>query len=175
MKNIIAIPGSLRQNSLNLELLKSVCAQFSAEARVWITPQAKLEWPLFNQDVLLPENLSKDLIEYKNLLQNSDGVLIASPEYNASVSGVLKNFIDWLSREPNPFSNKKVGLISISTSQFGGIRGLMHLRDIMAQLGAFVYPRNMCLYTNSTAYSEQQLRFIKDFAHNFFNFVNNKL
>ncbi|CAK6538030.1 MAG: hypothetical protein IRD3MM_05855 [Candidatus Midichloria mitochondrii] len=89
MKNIIAIPGSLRQNSLNLELLRSVCAQFSTEARVWITPQAKLEWPLFNQDVPLPENLSKDLIEYKNLLKNSEGVLIASPEYNASVSGVL--------------------------------------------------------------------------------------
>ncbi|WHQ46686.1 MAG: NAD(P)H-dependent oxidoreductase [Candidatus Midichloria sp.] len=175
MKNIVAIPGSLRKSSLNLELIKSVCAQFNTEVSAWVTPQAKLELPIFNQDIPLPESLSKDLIEYKNLLKSSDGILIASPEYNGSVSGGLKNFIDWLSREQNPFLNKKVGLISISTSPFGGVRGLMHLRDIMMQLCASVYPRNMCISTNGAAYSEQQLQLIKDFASNFFNFVVNKL
>ena len=172
MKTIIAIPGSLRRDSINLELLKFINEKSQNLINISITPQTDLDLPIFNQDNVIQSDLNLKLIEYKKLLNNSDGILISSPEYNGSISGALKNFIDWLSRDYNPFFGKKIGLMTVSTSSFGGIRSLMHLRDIMLHMGAFVYPGNICLSKNNAIYSEQQLNLINDFSRNFFNFIS---
>jgi len=172
MKNIIAIPGSLRKNSMNLELLSFISKNINTKINLMITSQSQLDLPILNQDHFLSEKLNQELQEYKKLIISSDGIIIASPEYNGSVSGALKNFIDWLSRDLNPFSNKKIGLVSISPSPFGGLRGLMHLRDIMMQLGAFVYPGNVCISKNGSSYSEQQMKLINNFSENFSSYIS---
>lgn len=170
MKKIIAISGSLRRNSLNSELIEAITKKFDPLIiETFITPHHKLELPLFNQDL---ENPAQDLLEYKQLLMNCDGMLIASPEYNGSISGALKNLIDWLSRGSNPFAGKKVCLVSASPSPFGGMRGMMHLRDIMLQLGSIVYPGNLCLCKNdNSSYSEAQLKLIQGISDGFTRFI----
>ena len=83
--------------------------------------------PLFNQDIENNEN--KDIINIKNKIKKADLVVISTPEYNYSFSGVLKNTLDWLSRgEDLVFLDKKVALISASASRFGGVRAQNHLR-----------------------------------------------
>lgn len=173
MKKIVTISGSLRQHSLNSELIEMIANQFNAlNIDTFTTPTSKLEIPIFNHDLVLSEKLKQGLLEYKNILKSCDGIIISSPEYNGSITGALKNFIDWLSRDINPFLEKKVGLMSVSSGQFGGIRGIMHLRDIMFKLGAFIYPRDICISKkNNTNYSEHQLKLIQEFTHSFANYI----
>jgi NAD(P)H-dependent FMN reductase len=88
----------------------------------------------------------------KTLLREADGFLIASPEYNSSISPVLKNVIDWVSRseagdEPSlvAYRGKVAALCSASPGALGGLRGLVHLRAILGNLGVFVLPEQVCV------------------------------
>ena len=111
---ILGICGSLRQKSYNMAALKVAGELMPADMALTVTGYADV--PLYNQDVQdkgFPESvqrLNKEIIE-------ADGLLIASPEYNYSVAGVLKNAIDWLSRlQPQPFRNKPIAIISAALS-----------------------------------------------------------
>lgn len=103
--------------------------------------------PIFDQDEEAARGKPDNVRALKQLMRDHDGLLIASPEYNSSVTAVLKNTIDWTSRsdedDPFPlvaFRGKAVTLMSASPGALGGLRGLVHLRSILANLGCIVLP-----------------------------------
>lgn len=136
MKKIVAISGSLRKESYNTKLLNKLKDLVSDGFEYKILAISSI--PLFNEDI--EENEFPDIVtELSNEISSSDIVIISTPEYNYSVSGVLKNALDWLSRGDNPsFENKNTIILSASLSRFGGVRAQTHLRQILLCLGANV-------------------------------------
>ncbi|MGH7636923.1 MAG: NADPH-dependent FMN reductase, partial [Gemmatimonadaceae bacterium] len=93
--------------------------------------------------------------KFRDALKAADAFIVASPEYNASMSGVMKNLIDWTSRiRPQPFNGKQGLLMSASPSMAGGNRGLWSLRIPLEHLGARVYPDMFSLAQSHQAFAE---------------------
>jgi chromate reductase len=137
--HIVAISGSLRADSLNTRLLRN--AQHFAPEGMTVELLDIAEIPLFNGDVEtagLP-----DAVRFvKDRIHATHGLLLASPEYNHTYSGVIKNTLDWLSRGPDrPFPGKPVAVLAASPGNFGGIRAQTELRRLMLALGAHVLPQ----------------------------------
>jgi chromate reductase len=126
--NILGIAGSLRKDSYNRALLRAANELVQKEAGLEIFDLEGI--PSFNQD--LEENIPERVREFKQKIRASDAILIATPEYNYSVPGVLKNAIDWASRPPgdNAFAGKPVAVMSVYTGMLGGARAQYHLRQI---------------------------------------------
>ena len=119
---ILAIPGSLRRDSYNRMLLQAAKQQAKLPVEVDIYNYvARL--PLFNQDLEGDLTLSS-VLQLRSEIRSSDAVLIASPEYNSSITGVLKNLIDWASRPygESAFAGKPVSVVGASPSRFGALR-----------------------------------------------------
>jgi chromate reductase len=136
---ILGICGSLRKASLNMAALRACLELVPQGMTLRITSIADL--PIFNQDVFdagMPEpakRLRAEIVE-------ADGVLIASPEYNFSVTAALKNAIDWASRPPNQsWQDKPVAIFSVTPGPLGGARVQYDLRRILGQIWAHVLPR----------------------------------
>ena len=136
---VLGISGSLRKASFNTAALKACGALMPAGMTLSIAEIGDL--PLFNQDVFdagLPEPVKR----FRAAVAAADGVLIASPEYNFSVSAALKNAIDWASRPPNQvFQDKPIAIFSASAGPMGGARVQYDLRRILGQLWGHVLPR----------------------------------
>lgn len=137
---VLGISGSLRKGSYNTALLKA-CAEMMP-AGMTMSGYARLDdIPLFNQDVFdagIPEPAKR----FRAEVTAADGILIASPEYNFSVTAALKNAIDWGSRPPNQvFNEKPIALFSSSQGPMGGARVQYDLRRILGQLWGHVLPR----------------------------------
>jgi chromate reductase len=136
---VLGISGSLRKASLNTAALKA-CAELMP-AGMTMTYARIDDLPLFNQDVFdagLPESAKRLRAE----VAAADGVLIASPEYNFSLTAALKNAIDWASRPPNQsWQDKPVAIFSVSAGPMGGARVQYDLRRILGQIWAHVLPR----------------------------------
>jgi chromate reductase len=143
---ILFISGSIRQDSFNKKIIKIAHqAAQSLGADAQLVDLSEFPLPIYNGDAEAKEGLPINAKKLKEMFINSDGFLLACPEYNASVTPLLKNTIDWLSRkEPQDkvasvaFLGKVAGLISASPSGFGGNRGLRHMRDILSTLGSLV-------------------------------------
>src|SRR5260221_10021761 len=136
---VLGISGSLRKGSYNTALLKA-CAELMP-AGMKMTYARIDDLPLFNQDVFdagLPEPAKR----FRAEVAAADGLLIASPEYNFSLSAALKNAIDWGSRAPNQvFQEKPIAIFSATQGPLGGPRNQYDLRRILGQLWAHVLPR----------------------------------
>ena len=144
---LLAFAGSLRADSLNKKLLAVACELARQKgAEVKVVEISEFEMPLYNGDIEEKQGAPSNAHKLKDLLNGVDGVIISAPEYNYSVSGVLKNAIDWTSRiKPQPFRQKHMILMSASPSMVGGNRGLWVLRMSLEALGAFVYPEMFSL------------------------------
>jgi chromate reductase, NAD(P)H dehydrogenase (quinone) len=136
---ILAISGSLRKNSHNTAALRACSELLPAGMTMRITSIADL--PMFNQDVFdagIPEPAKRLRAE----IAEADGVLIACPEYNFSLSAALKNAIDWASRPPSQsWQDKPVAIFSATQGPLGGARVQYDVRRILVQLWAHVLPR----------------------------------
>ncbi len=136
---VLGISGSLRKASFNTAALKA-CTELMPSGRV-LTIARIDDIPIFNQDVFdagLPEPARR----FRAEVAAADGVLIASPEYNFSLSAALKNAIDWGSRPPNQvFQDKPIAVFSASAGPMGGARVQYDLRRILGQLWGHVLPR----------------------------------
>lgn len=161
MAKIIALAGSLRANSFNKQLVK--IAAIGAEetgAEVQVVDLADFNIPLFSED-LEAEGTPAGVIDLKHLFVQSQGILLASPEYNGSITGVLKNALDWLSRpskEANigsAFEGKVAGIMATSPGGLGGIRGLNHTRDILFNLGVMVNPKQLAVPSAYQVFDDQ--------------------
>lgn len=128
---IILISGSLRTNSYNKALLKFINSKYSNTELVDIS-----KIPLFNED--LESNYIKELIDLKSKIKEADGIIISSPEYNHTMTPIIKNTLDWLSRDDS-LLNKKVAIMSASLSFIGGARAQEDLKKLLLNLGANVF------------------------------------
>ncbi len=119
---ILAIPGSLRRASYNRMLLESARQQAEPPVEVVIHDDVAL-LPLFNQD-LEGDLTPSSVLQLRSAIRSADAVLIASPEYNSSITGVLKNLIDWASRPhgESAFAGKPVSVVGASPARFGALR-----------------------------------------------------
>jgi chromate reductase len=143
---LLAFAGSTRTGSLNQALLDLAVAEARARgAEVTAIRLKDFALPIYDGD-LEQSAFPATARELKALFQAHDGFLIASPEYNGSVSGVLKNAIDWVSRPTDGealtalsgFRGKVAGLMAASISPFGGLRGITHMRQILGTIQTLV-------------------------------------
>ena len=147
MPRILAFACSLRRDSFNKKLV-SIAAHGAREAGAEVTliDLKDFPLPLFDQDLEAEQGMPENGKKLKKLFIDHDGLLIASPEYNSSFPAVLKNAIDWVSRpapgEPSlaAFRGKVATLMSASPGALGGLRGLVHVRSILGNIGVIVLP-----------------------------------
>jgi chromate reductase len=128
---ILGFAGSLRAGSYNKALLRAAIDLLPEDVTLEIFDLVNI--PPFNQDIEM--DMPSKVKEFKSKIREADAILIATPEYNYSVPGVLKNAIDWASRPygDNSFDGKPVALMSASPGMLGGVRAQYHLRQ------SFVY------------------------------------
>jgi len=147
MPRILAFAGSTRRESFNKKLVP-IAAKGAREAGAEVTliDLKDFPLPLFDQDLEAEQGMPENGRKLKKLFIDHDGLLIASPEYNSSFPAVLKNAIDWVSRpapgEPSlaAFRGKVATLMSASPGALGGLRGLVHVRSILGNIGVIVLP-----------------------------------
>ena len=136
---ILGISGSLRNGSYNTALLEA--AGVMAPEGVEFVSRSLAEIPMYNADLEAvgdPEPVTR----LKQAIVSADGLLIATPEYNYSVSGALKNALDWISRPPrfSPIHQKPVAMMGVG-GMLGTVRAQMHLRQILLHSDARVLSR----------------------------------
>ena len=144
---ILAFAGSTRVDSYNKKLVHIAAAGArAAGAEVTVLDLRDIPLPLFDEDLEKSGGLPSNARKLKDLMLAHQGLLISSPEYNSSISGVLKNAIDWASR-PVPgeaplacFADKVAGLMSASPGALGGLRGLVTVRSILGNIKVIVLP-----------------------------------
>ena len=149
---ILAFAGSTRTDSWNKKLIQVAAAGArAAGAEVTLIDLRDFPMPLYDGDLEAKEGLPPGAKEFKKLMLEHAGLLISSPEYNSSVSAVLKNAIDWASRsEPGEaplaaFAGKAAGLAAASPGALGGLRGLVHLRAILGNIQVLVIPHQVAV------------------------------
>src|ERR1043166_3805294 len=144
---IRAFAGSLRADSFNKKLVKIAAnGARSAGAEVTYIDLRDYSIPVFDQDLEAKEGIHPNARKLKDAFLAHQGLLIACPEYNSSITAALKNAIDWVSR-PAPgetplqcFDGKVCGLMSASPGALGGLRGLVHVRSILGNIKVLVLP-----------------------------------
>jgi len=160
---ILVIPGSLRAGSHNGRLAALACKALTlAEADVTRISLADYPLPLFDPDLAAQAGPPRPAVQLKHMLEAHQGVFIASPEYSASVSPLLKNAIDWVSRarehgEPTyaAFKNRVFAIGAASIGPTGGLRSLLALRQILEQgCGALVIPEQVAVPRADHAFDE---------------------
>lgn len=145
---ILAFAGSTRTGSFNKKLIRiATDAARSAGAEVTLIDLRDYPLPLFDGDLEDSQGLPENAKKLKDLFNTHDALLISAPEYNSSITGVLKNTLDWVSREATDdepplrdFTGKVATLLSASPGALGGLRGLVHLRAMLGNIGVIVLP-----------------------------------
>lgn len=158
---ILIIPGSNRSGSHNVKLA-AVAAKEFALLGADVTRISLLDYPLplYDEDLKNDEGIPSNASKIANMIASHDGVFIASPEYNASVSPLLKNMIDWVSviRERDgrafaPWKETTLALGAASPGSHGGVRGLNHLRSIMVTIGSLVISEQTLIANAGSAFN----------------------
>jgi chromate reductase, NAD(P)H dehydrogenase (quinone) len=140
--SFLVFSASLREGSLNTRLAGLAAEVIGANGgEVDLASMAEFDCPSFNGDIQEREGFPSGALELRRRLERCDAFVVSSPEYNASMPGVLKNAVDWVSRSsPQPFNELQGLLLSASPSMVGGNRGAWALRVPFEHLGARVYP-----------------------------------
>jgi len=176
--NILAISGSLRQHSINSGLLRSAESILPEGATLSFASLQAI--PLFDAD-LETQGIPDGVALFKQQITEADGVLIATPEYNFSYPGVLKNAIDWASRGPvRPFTDKPVAIIGASPGNFGTVRAQTDLRRLMHGMGSHVLPKPELLVNQAAQkfddhillIDEKTIAVYKTLLNNFAAYIN---
>jgi chromate reductase len=139
--NVLAIAGSLRKESFNrkaLQVAKKNASDLSAI--VHEIDLKTLDLPVFNAD-LREHGFPASVVTLKHEIESADVLLIATPEYNHSIPGPLKNAIDWASDKTNPFSGKVAAIFGASIGLFGTLRAQLQLRQVLAALNVELLPQ----------------------------------
>lgn len=160
---ILAFAGSTRIDSYNKKLVKiAATGAKAAGAEVTYLDLRDLPLPLYDEDLEAQEGIPDNARTLKDLMISHQGFLIASPEYNSSLTAVLKNAIDWASRPyPNEsplaltaFTGKVATIMSASPGGLGGLRGLVHLRSILGNIKVLVLPDQIAVSKAYEAFND---------------------
>lgn len=154
---LLMLAASLRRASFNkqlIDLTASIAKRHGIETQV--IEFKDYELPFYNADDQdtygLPHNAEKFIKD----MHSADGLILAVPEYNYAIPGVLKNLIDWVSRaKPMPWAKQQILLMSASPSLVGGNRGLWSTRVPLEACGAFVFPNMFSLASSHQAFSTE--------------------
>ncbi len=149
---ILAFAGSLRENSYSKRVVRTAMkGAADAGADVTFVDLRDYPMPIYDQDLHEREGFGEHALAFQKLLGESDGFLICSPEYNGSISGALKNAIDWASRPSDEykmvevFKGKIAAIMTESPGAFGGIRCLGHLRTVLTIMLVNVLPSEIAV------------------------------
>jgi len=159
---ILIIPGSCRGSSFNTRLAASAVRIFSSlDCEVTRISLNDYPLPLFNGDLETQKGAPEQAMKLARLFDLHDGIMLVSPEYNGSISPLLKNALDWVSRIKSdnrgkiiPYEGKIFALASASPGNLGGIRGLSHLRDIITSVGATIIAQQVAVSGASGAFDD---------------------
>ena len=173
MTKLLMFAGSARKASTNKKLaaLAASIAQ-DAGADVTLIDLKDFEMPIYNGDIEAETGLPENAKRLKQLFVDHDGLFIASPEYNSSISPLLKNALDWISRkhiEDEPplwaYNGKVAALGAVAPGALGGLRGLVPL---LGNIGVTVVPNQVAVSNGASAFdasetlnNEQQAQFLK--------------
>ena len=155
---VLGIAGSLRKKSLNKALLAAAGRQMPEGMTLETFDLAPI--PLYNEDVR-EQGFPPAVDGLRKKIAAADALVIAMPEYNFSIAGVLKNAIDWASRPPEqPFKDKPVAIMGATVGVWGTIRGQYHLRQVLGCLDAHVLhkPEIMVAQANTKIDENGQLK-----------------
>lgn len=158
---VLAFAGSARTDSFNVKLV-NIAAEGAREAGAEVTVLNLKDFPmpLFNQDLEAAEGPPEQATRLKGIMLAHEGLLIASPEYNSSISPLLKNTIDWVSRPADGepmlavYRDKVAAVMSASPGGLGGLRGLVHLRSILSNMGVLVIPDQVAVTQAHSAFDD---------------------
>jgi chromate reductase len=154
---VLAFAGSLRRESANKKLAREalrVLVEHSL-ARAEFADLKDYPMPLYDGDREQNEGLPDEVVKLGARIADAEALIVATPEYNGSISSVLKNAIDWISRlKPMPIAGKHLLLLSASPGGWGGVRGLWHSRVPLEAVGAHVFPQMMSLPGAGSAFDE---------------------
>lgn len=162
MAKVLAFSGATRRGSLNTKLMR-VAAAHARAAGVEVTEVDLKDFalPLYDGDDEEQHGLPEGCKRLKKVFLEHQGLLIAAPEYNSSITGVLKNAIDWVSR-PAPgeanlgcFDGKVALLLAASPGALGGLRGLVAVRSILSNIKVLVLPDQYALSKAHEAFDDQ--------------------
>jgi chromate reductase, NAD(P)H dehydrogenase (quinone) len=158
---ILAFAGSARKDSFNKKLVKvAIVGAQAAGAEVTYLDFRDLSLPIFDEDLETAEGLPDNVLKLKAMMKAHQGFLLACPEYNSSITSLLKNAIDWASRPATDelplacFTGKVALLISASPGGLGGLRGLVHVRSILGNIGVLVLPDQKAIGNAHQAFDE---------------------
>ncbi|NDK55555.1 NADPH-dependent FMN reductase [Pontibacter fetidus] len=176
--SFLVFSASLRTGSLNTKLAELAAQVIQKNGgTVDFASMVEFDCPSFNQDLEVDNYHPKGAEEFRKRILANDAFIIASPEYNGSMPGIIKNMIDWVSRyRPQPFHQHHALLMSASPSMAGGNRGLWSLRIPLEHLGTRVYPDMFSLATAHEAFdtsgSIADEKLAKRFEDNLVSFMN---
>lgn len=161
---VLAFAGSTRTDSVNKKLVSEAASiARHMQANVTVIDLKEYPIPFYDGDLETTEGMPINAKQLRQLMIQSDVILIASPEYNGSLSAVLKNAIDWASRSEEggssrgAFKGKKFVIMSAAPGSRGGARGLVHLRAIIENIGGTVLPQQVVVPDSHNAFDEQGL------------------
>tara|TARA_R110002072_G_scaffold109160_1_gene236257 strand:+ start:21203 stop:21772 length:570 start_codon:yes stop_codon:yes gene_type:complete len=159
MMKLLVIPGSTRRAAFSKQLARAIVGSAPSGTEITIADLSDFAMPMYDGDLEEAEGLPESAIKLREVVKQHDALLFVSPEYNASIPAVLKNTIDWLSRPyaPEPkvsvWAGKVAGLLSSSPGALGGMRGLVHLRQILMNVGMQVVTEQFALGTAHEAFA----------------------
>ncbi len=180
---VLAFAGSSREDSLNKKLARAAATVAeNAGAEVTFADLADYPMPIYDGDDEDQHGLPENVKKFRALMKSHDAFLIACPEYNASLPGLLKNVIDWASRPTEGeqplecFEDKTCAILSASPGRLGGVRGLPILRVILSGIRTNVLARDFCLPSAAEAFAddgslknEPQRAHLESVVHNLVN------
>ena len=161
---ILVIPGSLRSGSINARLAAVAAKEFvRADVEVTCISLADFPLPIYDGDLQARSGVPRCAINLKQMIGSHHGILIVTPEYNASLPPLLKNAIDWVSRVQDPhetqgevFRERPFAIASASGGRLGGTRCLAALRLVLTACRATVIPNQLALSFAGDAYDDME-------------------
>lgn len=145
------------RTSLNKKVIERIAAYLREKNyEVDLAQFEEFSLPLYSATIQQDTGIPNTAEQFVHRMLKADKVIISSPEYNGSVPGTLKNLVDWVSRiKPMPWNGQDILLTSASPSLYGGVRGLLSLRQPLEVCGAHVFPKTFCLSNADSAFTDQ--------------------
>jgi chromate reductase len=165
--HLIAFSGSTRKDSFNKKLLKKSLEFFPNNVSVTWIDLKEFPMPFYDGDLEEEKGVPENAKKLRTLMMQADGFIVSSPEYNSSISAVLKNTIDWTSRADDqiPFlaayKGKKAFVLSASVGKYGGIKSATALRSILEAIGVTLVPEVVAIANASKVFEQGEPHFEK--------------